>query len=68
MVAGGARAAMVFLIQRSDVDRLAVARDIDPAYGQAFDLARLAGVEMLAYACRVTCDEIVVERPVPVIG
>ena len=68
MVANGARAAMVFLIQRGDVEALAVARDIDPVYGQAFDVARAAGVEMLAYACRVSPEEIVPERAVPIVG
>ena len=68
MAAAGARAVMVFLIQRADVEALAVARDIDPAYAAAFDLARAAGVEMLAYACRVERTEIAAERPVPVVG
>ena len=67
MVQSGARAVMLFVVQRADVDRLDLARDIDPAYGRAFDLARAAGVEMLAYACRVTPEEIAVERPVPVV-
>jgi len=30
-----------------------LARDIDPAYGRAFDAARSAGVEALAYRCRI---------------
>lgn len=67
MAQSGARAVMLFVVQRADVDRLDLARDIDPAYGRAFDLARAAGVEMLAYACRVTPEEIAVERPVPVV-
>lgn len=67
MAQSGARAVMLFVVQRADVDRLDLARDIDPAYGRAFDLARAAGVEMLAYACRVTPEEIVVERAIPVV-
>ena len=67
MAQSGARAVMLFVVQRADVDRLDLARDIDPAYGLAFDLARAAGVEMLAYACRVTPEEIVVERAIPVV-
>lgn len=66
MAQSGARAVMLFVVQRADIDRLDLARDIDPAYGRAFDLARAAGVEMLAYACRVTPEEIVVERAIPV--
>ncbi|WP_204302488.1 DNA/RNA nuclease SfsA, partial [Klebsiella pneumoniae] len=61
-----ARAVMVFLIQYGGADRFALARDIDPAYGRAFDRARQRGVEMLAYRCRLTPEEIVVERRVPI--
>ena len=65
-VAAGHRAVMLFLIQRTDAERFALARDIDPAYGAAFDLARTAGVEMLAYACRVTAEEITVGPTLPI--
>jgi sugar fermentation stimulation protein A len=66
MVKAGHRAAMLFLAQRADGMTLRLARDIDPAYGEAFDAARAAGVEMLCYACRVTQREIAVERAVPI--
>jgi sugar fermentation stimulation protein A len=59
---------MVYLIQRSDTREFALARDIDPAYAAAFDLARDAGVEMLSYDCRVSPEEIAVNRRIPVIG
>ena len=50
MVAQGHRAVMLFLIQIGSADRFALARDIDPRYGAAFDTARAAGVEAYAYA------------------
>ena len=56
MVAAGHRAVMLFLIQRGDTSAFALARDIDPAYAAAFDRAAAAGVEMLAYRCRVDLD------------
>jgi sugar fermentation stimulation protein A len=62
----GGRAVMLYVIQRDDTDRFALARDVDPAYGAAFDRARSAGVEMLAYACDMSLDEIVIARPVPI--
>lgn len=68
MVREGHRAVMVFLIQRADATRLSIARDIDPAYGEGFAQARAAGVEMLAYRCRLTPEEIVVDRRVRVAG
>jgi sugar fermentation stimulation protein A len=66
MVRDGHRAVALFLIQRSDATRLALARDIDSGYGEAFDAARAAGVETLAYRCRLSREEIVIEKRVPV--
>ena len=65
MVQEGHRAVMMFLIQRSDAERFSLARDIDPAYGKAFDAAQAAGVEMLAYRCRLSPEEIILDQPVP---
>uniref|UniRef100_UPI003BAC7012 DNA/RNA nuclease SfsA n=1 Tax=Stappia sp. TaxID=1870903 RepID=UPI003BAC7012 len=64
MVGEGARAAMVYLVQRPDCERLSLAGDIDPAYARAFEAARAAGVEAYAVGCRITEDEIVADRPV----
>lgn len=66
MVAAGHRAAMLYLIHRADTAAFTLARDIDPAYAEAFDRASAAGVEMLAYACRVTPEEVVVAERVPI--
>lgn len=66
MVEAGNRAVMVFLIQYGGADRFSLARDIDPAYGRAFDRARARGVEMLAYRCRLDAREIVVDRAVAI--
>lgn len=66
MVEAGHRAIMVFLVQYGGADQFALARDIDPAYGRAFDRARLRGVEMLAHACRLDPGEIVVDRAVEI--
>ena len=68
MARQGHRAVMVFLIQRGEARRLALARDIDPDYGAAFDAAMAAGVEAIALRCRMSTAEIVVERPVPIAG
>ncbi|WP_349357443.1 DNA/RNA nuclease SfsA [Stappia sp.] len=64
MVAEGARAAMVYLVQRPDCSALSLAADIDPAYAAAFAEARARGVEAYAIGCRVTPQEIVAERAV----
>ncbi|NVO14273.1 MAG: DNA/RNA nuclease SfsA [Rhodoplanes sp.] len=64
-VAAEHRAVMLFLIQIGSAARFSLARDIDPAYGIAFDRARAAGVEVLAHRCTVTREGILVGDPVP---
>jgi sugar fermentation stimulation protein A len=59
----GARAVMLFVAQRDDCQRLEVAADIDPAYAAALTRARETGVEVLAYACRVSPTGIEIDRP-----
>lgn len=66
MVAAGARAALVYVIQM-DAERFDVARDIDPAYDKAFRHALAAGVESHAYICRISTEEVVIDRPVPIV-
>ena len=66
MVRDGKRAVMVFLIQRADATKLSLARDIDPAYGAAFDAATAAGVEAIAVRCRLSEAGIVTDKLVPI--
>ena len=66
MVEAGHRAIMVYLIQRSDIDRLSLCRDLDPAYAAAFDRAMKRGVEACAIRCKIKSDEIRAESMVPV--
>jgi sugar fermentation stimulation protein A len=68
VVAGGARAVQLYIIQIPSAERFTVARDIDPAYAAAFDRAGAAGVEMLAWRCSVTVDAIEIVAPVPVVA
>lgn len=68
MVREGARAVMVYLVQIGSAEGVAFARDIDPAYGAAFDRAREAGVEAVALTCRISTEGIEADRPVPVLG
>ncbi len=63
MVAEGHRAVMVYLVQREDSRRFAIAADIDPIYAEAFDHALAAGVEAVCYACRLSTTAIEVAAP-----
>lgn len=65
MTRAGHRAVMVYLVQRTDAERMALAEDIDPAYAQAFASACTAGVEAICYSCKLSPEEIVVDRALP---
>jgi sugar fermentation stimulation protein A len=65
-VAQGERAAVVFCAQRPDVDEVRPADAIDPTFSTALRHAAAAGVELYALGARVTSEEIVLERRLPV--
>ena len=65
-VALGHRAVMVFCVQRADCDHFDVAADIDPGYAAAFQRARAAGVEALAYVCHVSAETIALTHSIPI--
>jgi len=64
MVAQGHRAVMLYCIQRTDCDRLSLAEDLDPGYCAAFERARDAGVEALAWTCSISPGAVNLDRPV----
>ncbi|MBI1180218.1 MAG: DNA/RNA nuclease SfsA [Alphaproteobacteria bacterium] len=66
MVAAGHRAVMLYLVQRMDCDKFAIARDVDPAYDAGLKVAVERGVEVLCYGCRLTTEEIAVDRTLQV--
>ena len=68
MATSGARAVMLYVVQIGSAETFSLARDIDPAYGRAFDRARTAGVEALAWRCRLTPQGIDLMQPIPVTG
>ncbi len=67
LVAGGEAAAVVFIVQRPDADALCAHRATDPAFADALECARAAGVLLLAATCRLTTVEIHLDRHIPVI-
>jgi sugar fermentation stimulation protein A len=62
VVRQGARAVMLYIVQRIDCRRLAIAADIDPEYAAALERAVAAGVEILCYDCRIGPAELAVNR------
>lgn len=67
-VAAGDRAVMLYVVQRSDCRRFALATDFDPAYARAAALARSAGVESLALATRIGPEEVAIDGELPIVA
>ena len=65
MVAQGARAVMVYLVQREDCETFSIAADIDPTYDEALTRALERGVEAICYSCRLSTEAIDVAGPLP---
>jgi sugar fermentation stimulation protein A len=63
----GHRAVLLYLVQRADGEQFSLARDIDPAYGEAHDLARAAGVEMLTISAQLSPTGIDLLGPIDVV-
>jgi sugar fermentation stimulation protein A len=61
----GHRAVLFYLVQRSDARSVGVARDIDPTYGAAFDHARAAGVEVMAYGTDIDPQAVTIAQRLP---
>lgn len=53
VVGAGHRAVMLYVVQRTDCDRFALAHDLDPAYAAAYAEARAAGVEAVVRTTRI---------------
>ena len=66
VAARGHRAGAIFVVQRSDARFLVPHDDADPEFGRALREASAAGVEVRAYSCAVTPEEIRLAEPIPV--
>ena len=60
LVKQGHRGALLFVVQREDVDRVRPADEVDPDYGQALRQAKKSGVEIYAYRAQVTTEAVTV--------
>lgn len=63
----GYEAYLLLVIQMAGVQSFAPNWDTHPAFGSALQEAAQAGVKILAYDCKVQPDEIVLDKPVPVL-
>ena len=67
MVDQGSRSVMLYLAQRSDINKFKVASDIDPAYADALEVAKAKGVEAYCYICQITPSGINVGKSIPLL-
>ena len=63
----GHRATAFFVIQMADVTDFSPNDVTHPAFGETLRRAAQAGVNVVAYSCRVAPDALEIDRPVPVI-
>ena len=61
----GHRAVIFYLVQRTDAREVTIAGDIDPTYAAAVRSALEAGVEPLAYGCRITPGGVTLGKRLP---
>src|SRR5689334_5439309 len=57
-VAKGARAVMLFVVQRTDCDAFSACAELDPAYARGLIEAAAGGVEVLAYRCAISPERV----------
>jgi len=62
----GYEAAILFVIQREDADRFSSNDGVDPDFGHALRIAKLQGVSIYAYRCKVCPWEIELADQIPV--
>jgi sugar fermentation stimulation protein A len=65
---GGGRAALVFVAQRADIDRIEPAEHIDPRFAAALRAAAGAGVAVLGCAVEITVSGARCARRIPIGG
>ena len=64
----GYKAYLLFLIQIEGIECFKIAKDIDKEYYNNYLLAKKAGVNFLAYRCKISSKEIIIEKKIKIIN
>jgi sugar fermentation stimulation protein A len=64
----GYKTYLLFLVQIENVEHFKIAKDIDREYYKNYLLAKKAGVNFLAYRCKINSKEIKVEKKIKIIN
>ena len=58
----GYKAYLIFLVQIQNMEKFKIAKDIDSEYYKNYLAAKKAGVNFLAYRCKISSKEILIEK------
>ena len=64
----GYKTYLLFLVQIQGVTDFKIAKDIDKEYYENYKLAKKAGVNFLAYRCKISSKEIIIEKKIKIIN
>jgi sugar fermentation stimulation protein A len=64
----GYKTYLLFLVQIEGVENFKIAKDIDKEYYKNYLLAKKAGVNFLAYRCKISSKEIKIEKKIKIIN
>ncbi|MBD3664833.1 DNA/RNA nuclease SfsA [Sulfitobacter aestuariivivens] len=67
MAQAGKRAVLLYLVQRTDCTKFAMAADIDPAYAAAHSAATASGLETLCLGTHITPNAITLDAPLALV-
>ena len=64
----GYKAYLIFLVQIQNMEKFKIAKDIDSEYYKNYLTAKKAGVNFLAYRCKISSKEILIEKKLKIIN
>jgi sugar fermentation stimulation protein A len=64
----GYKTYLLFLVQIQGIENFKIAKDIDKEYYENYKLAKKAGVNFLAYRCKISSKEIKIEQKIKIIN
>ena len=64
----GYKTYIIFLVQIQNMENFKIARDIDSEYYKNYLTAKKAGVNFLAYRCKISSKEIFIEKKIKIIN
>ena len=59
---------LIFLVQIQNMENFKIAKDIDPEYYNNYQIAKKAGVNFLAYRCKISSKKIFIEKKLKIIN